>query len=507
MRLSNFLLHLIVTFPLCSLGKLIPSLLDATIDDLAGLLDEGIVTSVELVQAYISRINEVNDELLAIMEINPDAIASAYEADEERRLASHHDIPLGPLHGIPILIKDNIATFNNNNTAGSVCMLGAVIKAESPLITRLRKAGAIILGKANMSEWAGARSGWTNATIGWSGYGGQCRAAYIKDQSPSSSSSGSAVAVSIGLAPVALGTETDGSIISPSDKSNLVGLKPSRGLTSRSGVIPLTHRQDTVGPMCKTVSDCARVLSVIAGKDPKDNYTSLQPFDTLPDYTRFLNASALSGVRLGIPWNMLDHIAEGNSSWASPTQVQYLRTVFNASLAILEEAGATLVSANYTFLNTTYNEFTSWRDGNTTIIWQADMLSSIKFYLDDLEVRPPGINTIEDIINCTKHDPRERYPEVDMGSWDAMLEHTRPADSAEVWEAYQHSLRLAGDGAVFGAIDAYDLDALVLPSFPAFDMCATIGAPVITVPMGVFGDDIDITWDPRHELKWIAVSQ
>jgi len=135
------------------------------------------------------------------------------------------------------------------------------------------------------------------------------------------------------------------------------------------------------------------------------------------------------------------------------------------------------------------------------------MLSSIKFYLDDLKVRPPGINTIEDIINCTKHDPRERYPEVDMEFWDALLKHARPADSAEVWEAYQHSLRLAGDGAVFGAIDAYDLDALVLPSFPAFDMCATIGAPVITVPMGVFGDGINTTWDPRHELKWIAVSR
>jgi len=221
----------------------LPSLLDATIADLAELLESGAITSVDLVTAYFSRIAEVNNELHAVLEINAKALEAAKSADEERVSAMRGGANLGPLHGIPILIKDNIATFDNNNTAGSVCMVGSKVKSEATLITKLRQAGAIILGKTNMSEWAGARSNGDNSTtIGWSAVGGECRAAYVPDQSPSGSSGGSAVAVSVGLAPVALGTETDGSIISPSEHSNLVGIKPTMGLTSRYGVIPITHR-------------------------------------------------------------------------------------------------------------------------------------------------------------------------------------------------------------------------------------------------------------------------
>jgi len=484
----------------------LPSLLDATIADLAELLESGAVTSVDLVTAYFSRIEEVNDELHAVLEINAKALEAAKASDDERVSAMHSGASLGPLHGIPILVKDNIATFDNNNTAGSVCMLGSKVKSEATMITKLRRAGAIILGKTNMSEWAGARSNGENSTtIGWSAVGGECRAAYVVDQSPSGSSGGSASAVSVGLAPVALGTETDGSIISPSEHSNLVGIKPTMGLTSRHGVIPITHRQDTIGPLCKTVSDCAFVLSVLAGKDvSNDNYTSAQPFVTPPDYMKSLNLSGMAGKRLGVPWNLLDK--DWDEFMVSSSQLEFIVRTFNQSIKIIEQAGATVVAANYSFLGATQKDFQTWANSNGTITFQADMLQSINDYLDDLKVRAPGITTIEDLVNCTKHDPRERYPDVDIGLWDRMIKNNYSAGSETTWRAYQNGIKLAGEGAILSSLRDYDLDALILPSFAAYDLPAKIGSPVVTVPMGVFDDSVDEMWDPMHARRFNAVS-
>jgi amidase len=260
-----------------------------------------------------------------------------------------------------------------------------------------------------------------------------------------------------------------------------------------------------VGPLCKTVSDCAFVLSVLAGKDVNnDNYTSAQPFNTPPDYMKSLNLSGLAGKRLGVPWNMLD--MGFDEFMVSSKQLEFIRGAFNQSIKIIEEAGAVVVSANYSFLGATKEDFQKWVSSNGTIIFQADMLQSINDYLDNLEVRAPGITTIEDLVNCTKHDPRERYPEVDIGLWDRMIKNNYSTGSETTWRAYQNGINLAGEGAVLGALRDFDLDALILPSFAAYDLPSKIGSPLVTVPMGVFDDSVDETWDFMHVRRFNAVS-
>lgn len=221
-------------------GTLFPSLLDVTLEELAVGLESGLFTSIDLVNAYVARIDEVNGTLRAVTQLNPDAVAIASELDAERANGTVR----GPLHGIPILIKNNIGTNDSmDNTAGSYALAGARIPRDSTIAAKLRKAGAVILGKTNLSQWANFRS--DNSSSGWSAIGGQVIGAYFPQQDPSGSSSGSGVSSSIGLAFAALGSETDGSIISPSDVNNLVGIKPTVGLTSRDLVIPISEHQDT----------------------------------------------------------------------------------------------------------------------------------------------------------------------------------------------------------------------------------------------------------------------
>ena len=216
-----------------------------------------------------------------------------------------------------------------NNTAGSFALYGAKVPKDSTLASKLRAAGVVILGKANLSQWANFRS--DNSTNGWSAYGGQCYGVYYPTQDPSGSSSGSAVSSAIGLAFATLGSETDGSILSPSEVSNLVGIKPTVGLTSRSLVIPISQRQDTVGPIARTVKDAAYVLQVIAGKDPYDNYTLAQPFDTPPNYVAACNFSSLRGKRIGIPRNVIDPSEEPDGT---------VIAAFNAAVETIKKAGA-----------------------------------------------------------------------------------------------------------------------------------------------------------------------
>lgn len=243
-----------------------------------------------------------------VTELNPSALSIATMLDAERANGTIR----GPLHGIPILIKNNIATRDAmNNTAGSYALLGAQVPRDSTMADKLRKAGAVILGKANLSQWANFRS--TNSSNGWSAHGGQTYAAYYPDQDPSGSSSGSGVASALGLALASLGTETDGSIVSPSDANNLVGIKPTVGLTSRFLVIPISQHQDTVGPMARTVKDAAYLLAAIAGKDTNDNYTSAIPYDPLPDYVAACNFSALAGKRLGVPRNVIEFFSDNTT--------------------------------------------------------------------------------------------------------------------------------------------------------------------------------------------------
>jgi amidase len=230
-----------------------------------------------------------------VLEVNPDAIATAVALDAERRAKG----PRGPLHGIPLLVKDNVATRDRmQSTAGSLALVGTAPPRDAFIVERLRAAGAVILGKTNLSEWANFRS--THSSSGWSGRGGQCRNPYALDRTPSGSSSGSAVAVAANLAAAAIGTETDGSIVSPATCCSIVGIKPTLGLVSRAGIIPIAHSQDTAGPMARTVADAALLLGALTGVDPRDPATSAGASQARTDYAASLDATGLKGARLGV---------------------------------------------------------------------------------------------------------------------------------------------------------------------------------------------------------------
>ncbi|WP_395141722.1 amidase family protein, partial [Armatimonas sp.] len=235
---------------------------EVSLSQLRQQLKAGRYTEPQLVQLYQARISELNPKLRAVIELNPDALKDAERLQSERAVGKS----LRPLHGMPILIKDNIATLDKmQTTAGSLALVGAKIKADAPVVAALRKAGAVILGKTNLSEWANFRS--THSSSGWSGRGGQTRNPYALDRSPSGSSSGSGAAIAASFAAAAIGTETDGSILSPAAASSLVGLKPTVGLLPGKGIIPISHTQDTAGPMARTVFDVAILLGALTGKD------------------------------------------------------------------------------------------------------------------------------------------------------------------------------------------------------------------------------------------------
>ena len=271
---------------------------ETTISTLQAGMTSGKFTAKGLATAYLQRIEELDRKgpaLHAMLETNPDALAQATALDAERKSKG----PRGPLHGIPVLVKDNVATKDRlQSTAGSLALVGVAPPRDAFIVERLRAAGAVILGKANLSEWANFRS--THSSSGWSGRGGQCRNPYALDRTPSGSSSGSGVAVSANLCAVAIGTETDGSIVSPSTCCGIVGIKPTLGLASRSGIIPIAHSQDTAGPMARTVADAATLLGVLTGVDPRDDATAASAGQSRTDYTTFLDPKGLQGARLGV---------------------------------------------------------------------------------------------------------------------------------------------------------------------------------------------------------------
>ena len=274
----------------------------ATVESLQAGLTAGWWTAVDLVKQHQARIRALDrggPHLNAVLELNPEALAIAAALDEERRAGKVR----GPLHGIPVLLKDNIDTADRlHTTAGSLALAEAPTPVRDAFIVqRLRAAGAVVLGKTNLSEWANFRS--SRSSSGWSGRGGQTRNPHALDRSPSGSSSGSAAAVAAALCTVAVGTETDGSIVSPANACGIVGLKPTVGLVSRSGIIPISHTQDTAGPMARTVRDAALLLGVLAGPDPRDPAPGEARFEA--DYTRFLVPDGLRGARLGVVKNLL----------------------------------------------------------------------------------------------------------------------------------------------------------------------------------------------------------
>lgn len=445
-----------------------PSLLDVDLEELNAGLQSGLFTSVDLVKAYVARITEVNSTLHMVTELNPDALSIAAEADAMRANGS----VLGPLHGIPVLIKNNIATDDlMNNTAGSWSLVGAKVPRDSTMAARLRKAGAVILGKANLSQWANYRS--DNTSNGWSAYGGQTMGAYYPDADPSGSSSGSAVSSSIGLAWATLGTETSGSILSPADVNNVVGIKPTVGLTSRYLVIPISQHQDTVGPLARTVKDAAYLLQAIAGYDARDNYTSAIPNNhSIPDYVAACDYNALAGKRIGVARNVLE-------IWANYTDPNVV-AAFNVAVSQIEAAGATIVDANFT-------AFEAWQNSNDeTLVLNADFLVDLANYFSELTFNPLHIEDLAEEQNFTHTFPAEMWPERDTLIWQGALKQGWNNTSPKFWPAYQRNLYFGGEGGILGALERTNTDAVLLPTQLSPSIPALVGSPVVSVPMGFY---------------------
>ncbi|WP_432502703.1 amidase [Kineococcus arenarius] len=305
----------------------------ATIPQLQERMAAGELTAVQLTRAYLQRIRAIDPDLGAVLAVNPDALAEARASDRARREGGAR----GPLEGVPVLLKDNIDAEGMATTAGSRAMLGTR-PDDATLTAKLRAAGAIVLGKANLSEWANFRG--DGSTSGWSGVGGQTGNPYVLDRNPCGSSAGSAAAVAASLAQVAIGTETDGSIVCPSGANGIVGVKPTLGLVSRDGVVPISAEQDTAGPMARHAVDAAIVLDVIAGEDPADAATSAGP-DTDVDYTA-LDADALDGARIGV-WTLSEEEREA----VGPDTAE----VFDRAVKEIEAAGATAVPVQLDYLD------------------------------------------------------------------------------------------------------------------------------------------------------------
>jgi len=276
---------------------------ETTIGQLQQYMKEGKYTSKAITQLYLDRIQAIDKngpKLNSVIEVNPDALIIAEGLDRERASGKVR----GPLHGIPILIKDNIDSADKMSTsAGSIALADNKAAKDAFIVAKLREAGAVLLGKTNLSEWANFRS--TRSSSGWSSRGGQTNNPYILQRNPCGSSSGSGVAVSANLCAIAIGTETDGSITCPASINGGVGIKPTVGLWSRSGIIPISHTQDTAGPMTRTVTDAAILLGALAGVDPEDAVTKESEGKMQPDYTRFLDANALQGKRIGVEKSFL----------------------------------------------------------------------------------------------------------------------------------------------------------------------------------------------------------
>ncbi|KAF9269516.1 amidase signature enzyme [Marasmius fiardii PR-910] len=454
----------------------IPDLLNAGILQLQVGLDGGLFTSVELVQAYLARIDEVNlkgPSLRAVLEVNPNATKLAETSDKERRTRGKRSL----LHGIPVLLKDNIATVSSegmNTTAGSYALLDSVVPDDAGIVKCLRDAGAIILGKTNMSELAHFRG---KVPCGWSARGGQCTSAYHPQGDPCGSSSGSGVAASVGLATVTIGTETDGSICFPSSNNNVVGIKPTVGLTSRAGVIPISSCQDTVGPMTRTVEDAAIVLSIIAGEDENDDRSLAQP-RPVPDYTNALNRNALQGKRIGVP--------RMNIMGGHFMQDPYSRISFNEALRTVESLGATIVDpADFP----SAKEMGCWE--NTVL--NVDFKIELNRYLEWLGGVPSGVRTLTDLINFNNEHKELELPEHYDDQSRLIASDATSGRDTEWAKALARNLEQGATRGIDAVMKEHNLDALVLLGCDTSTPAALAGYPIVTVPLDFYPENTTIT--------------
>ncbi|RDA95497.1 hypothetical protein CP533_5450, partial [Ophiocordyceps camponoti-saundersi (nom. inval.)] len=463
------------------------SLVDASLKQLQDKLMRKCFTSHHLTQTYIDRNDQVKNTFHAISEINPDALDIAGRLDAGRTQGK------GPLYGLPILLKDSIATKDKmNNTAGSHALIGATVKQDSFIADKLRKAGAIILGKSAMSQWNAYRA--SNNSQGWSSVAGQVVGAYHENQEPAGSSSGSAVAVDIGLAAAAIGVDATGSILYPASANNIVGLRPTVGLTSRHLTIPFSERFDTVGPMTRTVEDAAALLKVIAGRDADDGFTlEIPEGGKIPDYVEACHQWPLRGSRIGVPWNFIHLIAELQPD-CEPELV-----AFNKTLDKLKGAGATIVNTKFKKAS----EMKTFRN----LVLALDFPFNLQSYLSKLETNPNNIRTLRQLQDWTVANAKlEDYPNRSVDFWNATLDATETLhfNNTRQTSVYDEGLNviadIANNGGVKTAVEKNGLTAIVMPTSWTYFCVPFDGSPAITVPMGAYPSDAPVVMNGRKEL-------
>jgi amidase len=460
---------------------------ELTIADLQQGLQSGKYTARQLVEKYSDRINDIDKKgpaLHSVIELNPDAEQIAVALDRERKEKGSR----GPLHGIPILIKDNIDTQDRMmTTAGSLALVGAKPQRDAFVAQRLREAGAIILGKTNLSEWANFRS--TKSSSGWSGRGGQTKNPYVLERNPCGSSSGSGAAVAANLCSLAIGTETDGSVVCPSSANSLVGIKPTIGLVSRAGIIPIAHSQDTAGPMARTVTDAAILLAALTGVDPRDEATNASRGKSVTDYTEFLNKDGLRGMRLGV----------ARKHFGFNERVDKLMSDL---LAEMKRLGAVLVDP--ADIPTT-GKF----DDSEFEVLLYEFKADLNTYLAGLGPQAP-VRSLKDVIAFNE---KNRDREMPYFGQDIMTkaEAKGPLTSKPYLAALRKNHLLTRTQGIDAVMKKHQLDALVAPtggpSWPTdwingdhftggySSASAVAGYPHITVPAGyVFGLPVGISF-------------
>ncbi|KAJ0711782.1 putative amidase signature domain-containing protein [Helianthus annuus] len=439
---------------------------EATIEDIQAAFKQNKLTSKELVDFYIQQIHKLNPIYRAVIEVNPDAIHQAEKADQQRNDKAPNSC--NGLHGIPILVKDNIATKDKlNTTAGSYALLNSVVPRDAGVVNKLREAGAVILGKASLSEWANFRSSF--APSGWNARAKQAVNPYVATLDPCGSSTGSAISVATNMVTVSLGTETDGSILCPSSANSVVGIKPTVGLTSRAGVIPISPRQDTVGPMGRNVADAVYVLDAIVGFDKNDAVATRKASKYIPKggYLKHLNLDGLKGKRLGI---MRAYLYFG---FANDTETL---NKFEKHFDILRQNGAILIE-NLEIIN--FNHIISMFNGEN-IALSAEFKLSLNAYLKKLVASP--VRSLADVIAFNKkHADLEKindYPQ------DLFLAAEKTNGIGKLEKEALINLAKASKYGFEKLMNDNNLDALVTPYSNGSSVLAIGGYPGISVPAG-----------------------
>ena len=460
---------------------------EITLDQISAGLKQGRFTAASLTRMYLERIQRIDKHgpaVNSVIELNPEAEAIAAALDREAKARGRR----GPLHGVPVLIKDNIDTGDKMmTTAGSLALLGSPAPADSGVAKKLREAGAVILGKTNLSEWANFRS--TRSVSGWSGRGGQTRNPYALDRNPCGSSSGSGAAVSANLCALAVGTETDGSIICPSSMNGVVGIKPTVGLVSRAGIVPISHSQDTAGPMARSLKDAAILLTALAGADPRDSATAANAGHVASDYTKFLDPHGLKGARLGVAREFFD-FNDG------------VDKLMDDCIGLMRREGATIVDP------------ADLKHGHPSgeaenIVLQYEFKTDLNAYFKS---RGPAAQ-VHSLAELITFNERNKTKEMPYFGQELLVESEArgPLTDAEYLEAVERNHRLSRTDGIDAVLKEHKLDALIAPTAgPAWltdwvngdhdaNSCsspaAVAGYPHITIPAGfVFGLPVGLSF-------------